>query len=42
MEYNFADIEKKWQKFWAEKKTFKAENSSIKPKYYVLDHRTRL
>ena len=37
MEYNFADIEKKWQKFWAEKKTFKAENSSIKPKYYVLD-----
>lgn len=37
MEYNFPEIEKKWQKFWTEKKTFRAENNSTKPKYYVLD-----
>jgi len=37
MEYNFTEIEKKWQKIWAEKKTFRAENNSEKPKYYVLD-----
>ena len=37
MEYNFTEIEKKWQKFWADNKTFKADNSSAKPKYYVLD-----
>ena len=37
MEYNFTDIEKRWQNFWATNKTFKAEDSSIKPKYYVLD-----
>ena len=37
MKYNFNDIEVKWQKHWAEKHTFKAENNSNKPKYYVLD-----
>jgi leucyl-tRNA synthetase len=37
MDYNFVEIEKKWQHFWAENKTFKAENNSDKPKYYVLD-----
>ncbi len=37
MEYNHKEIEKKWQKFWAEKKTFAAHNESPKPKYYVLD-----
>ncbi len=37
MEYNFTEIEKKWQKYWATHKTFKAEDASIKPKYYVLD-----
>jgi leucyl-tRNA synthetase len=37
MEYNFRDIEKKWQAYWAANKTFKAENTSPKPKYYVLD-----
>jgi len=37
MEYNFREIEKKWQKFWKENKTFKAYNNSEKPKYYVLD-----
>jgi leucyl-tRNA synthetase len=37
VEYNFRETEKKWQQYWAEKKTFKAENKSDKPKYYVLD-----
>ncbi len=37
MEYNFSEIEPKWRKFWAENKTFKADNSSEKPKFYVLD-----
>jgi leucyl-tRNA synthetase len=37
MEYNFREIEPKWRKFWAENKTFKALDSSTKPKYYVLD-----
>ncbi|MFN8230425.1 MAG: leucine--tRNA ligase [Bacteroidia bacterium] len=37
MEYNFTDIEKKWQKYWATNKTFKAQDNSTKPKYYVLD-----
>ena len=37
MDYNFIEIEKKWQAWWAEHKTFKAENDSPKPKYYVLD-----
>lgn len=37
MEYNFREIEKKWQKFWASEHTFKAEIDSSKPKYYVLD-----
>ncbi|AVI50876.1 leucine--tRNA ligase [Pukyongia salina] len=36
-QYHFNDIEAKWQQFWAENKTFKAENKSDKPKYYVLD-----
>ncbi|WBL25359.1 leucine--tRNA ligase [Zunongwangia sp. HGR-M22] len=37
MNYNFNEIEAKWQKYWAENQTFKASNSSEKPKYYVLD-----
>ncbi|MDG2414652.1 MAG: class I tRNA ligase family protein, partial [Flavobacteriaceae bacterium] len=37
MEYNFTAIESKWQQYWAKHKTFKAENKSDKPKYYVLD-----
>jgi leucyl-tRNA synthetase len=37
MEYHFNDIEKKWQKYWAENKTFKAVADPNKPKYYVLD-----
>jgi leucyl-tRNA synthetase len=37
MDYQFKDIEKKWQKFWADNQTFKAADKSTKPKYYVLD-----
>lgn len=37
MEYDFRKIEKEWQQYWAKNKTFKAENNSAKPKYYVLD-----
>ncbi len=37
MDYQFSDIEKKWQKFWAETQTFKVEADHSKPKYYVLD-----
>ncbi len=37
MKYNFNEIEKKWQKYWSENQTFKAENHSDKPKFYVLD-----
>ena len=37
MEYNFADIEKKWQAHWDENKTFKSVMDQSKPKYYVLD-----
>lgn len=35
--YHFNDIEQKWQEYWANNQTFKATNSSDKPKYYVLD-----
>ncbi|MDB6080932.1 MAG: leuS [Chlamydiia bacterium] len=35
--YDHQAIEKKWQKIWDEKKTFKVECDSSKPKYYVLD-----
>ncbi|MBQ3174358.1 MAG: leucine--tRNA ligase [Bacteroidales bacterium] len=37
MEYNFLEIEKKWQSFWAANKTFEVKADSSKPKYYVLD-----
>lgn len=37
MEYDFRKIEQDWRKFWAENKTFRAEDFSDKPKYYVLD-----
>ncbi len=37
MEYNFIDIEKKWQDYWEEKKTFKTEYLPDKPKFYALD-----
>jgi leucyl-tRNA synthetase len=37
MEYNFRDIEKKWQQQWIEDGIYKVPNQSDKPKYYVLD-----
>ena len=37
MNYNFNEIEAKWQKHWAEHQTFKASNQSDKEKFYVLD-----
>ena len=37
MEYNFGDIEKKWQKRWTEAGTYQVKNDPSRPKYYVLD-----
>src|ERR1700710_29211 len=37
MDYQFKDVEKKWQRFWADHQTFKTEDKTTKPKYYVLD-----
>lgn len=37
MKYFHDQIEAKWQKYWAEHQTFRAENHSDLPKYYVLD-----
>lgn len=37
MDYNFSQIEQKWQDFWDTKQTFKTLNDQSKPKYYVLD-----
>ncbi len=37
MDYNFSEIEKKWQQWWAQNKTYRATDKSDKPKYYVLD-----
>lgn len=36
-EYNHKQIEQKWQKYWEENQTFRAEIDKSKPKYYVLD-----
>ena len=36
MEYNFQEIEKKWQREWAEKGIYRVSNESDKPHYYVL------
>ncbi|MFD2999091.1 leucine--tRNA ligase [Pontibacter toksunensis] len=36
-EYNFNQIEKKWQRYWEENHTFKATPTSDKPKYYAMD-----
>ena len=37
MLYNHKEIEAFWQEYWAKYQTFKAQNNSTKPKYYVLD-----
>jgi len=36
-EYNFGEIERKWQKYWKEQDLFNASVDHDKPKYYVLD-----
>ena len=37
MEYNFREIEQKWQQYWIDKKTYKTDINHTKPKFYVLD-----
>jgi leucyl-tRNA synthetase len=37
MEYNFTEIEKKWQKYWVDHTSFKVKIDLRRPKYYVLD-----
>lgn len=37
MEYNFSEIEKKWQKAWEDNGVYTVSNESDKPHYYVLD-----
>ena len=37
MDYDFRQIEQRWQKWWADQKTYQAKEDSSKPKYYVLD-----
>ncbi len=37
MEYKFSEIEKKWQDEWKKRHTYRVENQSDRPKYYVLD-----
>lgn len=37
MEYNFREIEKKWQKRWVEEKTYQVKEDETKQKYYVLN-----
>lgn len=36
-EYNFQEVEKKWQTYWEQNETFKAKSDFSLPKYYVLD-----
>ena len=37
MEYNFREIEKKWQARWVEKKTYQVTEDESKQKFYVLN-----
>jgi len=37
MEYNFSEVEKKWQRYWIEHGTFRIDLDHTKPKFYVLD-----
>lgn len=37
MEYNFREIEKKWQDWWRDNQVYRVSNTSSKPKCYVLD-----
>lgn len=37
MDYNFREIEKKWQEYWIQNNTYKVTEDKNRPKYYVLD-----
>lgn len=37
MDYNFIEIEPKWQNYWRKNDTYKTSNNSDKPKFYILD-----
>ena len=37
MDYNFSEIEKKWQQYWRDNKVYSAQVDKSKPKFYVLD-----
>ena len=37
MEYNFGEIEKRWQQYWAEREVYRITEDTTKPKFYVLD-----
>ena len=37
MDYNFREIERRWQQYWADHHIYKVTEESAKPKYYVLD-----
>ncbi|HHU27443.1 MAG TPA: leucine--tRNA ligase [Bacteroidales bacterium] len=37
MDYNFKEIEKRWQQYWIDHQTYKVTEDNSKPKYYVLD-----
>ena len=37
MDYNYKEIEKKWQQYWRENHTYKCEIDNSRPKFYVLD-----
>ncbi len=37
MDYNFKELERQWQKYWVDNKTYKVTEEVSKPKYYVLD-----
>ncbi|MDD3787324.1 MAG: class I tRNA ligase family protein [Petrimonas sp.] len=37
MDYNFGEIEKRWQQFWIDHQTYKVTEDTTKPKFYVLD-----
>ena len=37
MDYNFSEIEKKWQKVWREQQTYKVVEDASKTKFYVLN-----
>ena len=37
MDYNFREIEKKWQSYWIKNKTYLVKEDAAKPKYYVLN-----